>query len=62
MLYLYEEMPLRVRAVIGGAVLARAAAFCVGRRSRHDDRRDGLDLGRAGSAGCGSRGGPNEVA
>eukprot|EP00966_Prymnesium_polylepis_P108061 2502624-Prymnesium_polylepis.1 len=27
MLY-YEEMPPRVRAVIGGAALVRAAAFC----------------------------------
>eukprot|EP00966_Prymnesium_polylepis_P050881 1178225-Prymnesium_polylepis.1 len=54
-------MPSRVRAAIGGAALERAARLLFGPAERHD-RRDGLDLlGRAGNAGCGARGGPNNA-
>eukprot|EP00966_Prymnesium_polylepis_P088721 2053170-Prymnesium_polylepis.2 len=60
MLY-YEEMPPRVRAAIGGGALARAARPMCGPTDRHD-RRDELDLGRAGSAGFGARGGSNAPA
>eukprot|EP00966_Prymnesium_polylepis_P134660 3112156-Prymnesium_polylepis.1 len=52
MLY-YQEMPPRVS--IGGVTLARAARLPCGPADRHD-RRDGLNLGRAASAGCGARG------
>eukprot|EP00966_Prymnesium_polylepis_P249250 5762464-Prymnesium_polylepis.1 len=48
-------MPPRVRAAIGGATLGRATRLPCGPADRHD-RRDELDLGRAGSAGCGARG------
>eukprot|EP00966_Prymnesium_polylepis_P029148 676330-Prymnesium_polylepis.1 len=60
MLY-YEEMPPRVRAAFGGGALARAARPLCGHADRHD-RRDELDLGRAGSAECGARGEPHVVA
>ena len=52
----YEEVPPRVRAAVGGAALARAARLLFGPADRHD-RRDGLNLGRAGNAGFGARGG-----
>ena len=60
MLY-YQEVSLRVRAAIGGATLARAARLPCGPAACRHKRRGGLDFGRAGSAGCGVRGGPNAL-
>ena len=57
----YQEMPPRVRAAVGGDAGAREARLDCGHAERHD-RRNGLDFGRAGSALCGDRGGPNAVA
>eukprot|EP00966_Prymnesium_polylepis_P274293 6336832-Prymnesium_polylepis.1 len=44
-----QEMPPRVRAAVGGGALDREARLLCGHADRHD-RRDELDLGRAGSA------------
>eukprot|EP00966_Prymnesium_polylepis_P234600 5426759-Prymnesium_polylepis.1 len=57
----YQEMPPRVCAAVGGGALAREARLLCGHADRHN-RRDELDLGRAGSAVCGARGGANAVA
>ena len=57
----YQEMPPRVRAAVGGGAGAREGRLqCGGLIDA--DRRDRLDFGRAGSALCGYRGGPNAVA
>jgi len=57
----YQEVPRRVRAAVGGAILAREGRLQCGWLI-DADRRDRLDFGRAGSARCGARGGANAVA
>eukprot|EP00966_Prymnesium_polylepis_P297681 6878162-Prymnesium_polylepis.1 len=43
----YQEVSTRVRAAVGGGTVAREARLNCGHAERHE-RRDGLDLGRAG--------------